>query len=575
MDVAGHPARGRVIRALVLVLVLISSRLSTGQVAQPVSPAASDRTPTIRQLFELSRWQEVVDNVAPLPAPDADLLYYQGSALAQLGRWDEARGALLAGHELAPRDKRFPLELAGVAFKQKSYSQAAAWLHVAQRIDPEDAYANDFLGTVYFLQGNLEGALKYWNRIGKPQIETVRPEYDLKISPVLLDHALSFAPAGPLLLPDLLTSRTRIEGLGVFVTPAVQIDARDDGKFDAVLNLQERSGWGNNAWEALFSTFRGVAYQTVYPAYFNVGHGAVNVTSLVRWDDQKRRFTGDVSGPLHQNPKWRYRLGVDLRNENWAIRDSFIGVAPVLGALNLRREAVGASITSFHSGRWDWSAGMEFSHRDYRNVVQGSALSSGLLAGAQLKQSAGIRYEVWRDPDHRLVVTSRASSQLARIWSQPSQIFAKAQGSLAAHWFPRSQGDDFETQVQVRGGGTAGTAPFDELYMLGLERDNDLWLRAHIGTRDGVKGSAPLGRRYVLTNAESDKNVYRNGLLTVKVGPFLDSGKITDASGSLGSQKWLCDTGLQTKVRILGVGLTFTWGKDLRTGNNAFYFSAR
>jgi hypothetical protein len=72
---------------------------------------------------------------------------------------------------------------------------------------------------------------------------------------------------------------------------------------------------------------------------------------------------------------------------------------------------------------------------------------------------------------------------------------------------------------------------------------------------------------------ESDKNVYGNGLLTVKVGPFLDSGKITDASGSLGSQKWLCDTGLQTKVRILGVGLTFTWGKDLRTGKNAFYFS--
>jgi hypothetical protein len=360
----------------------------------------------------------------------------------------------------------------------------------------------------------------------------------------------------------------------VFVAPDVQLAARDDGKFDAVLNLQERNGWGNNTWEALLSTFCGVVYETVFPAYFNVSHAAVNVTSLVRWDDQKRRFSADVSSPLHQNPKWRYRLGVDLRNENWVIRDSFTGVAPVLGALNLRREAVGAAIASFNSGRWDWSAGMEFSHRDYRSVFQGSALSPRLLlAGAQLKQSAGIRYEVWRDPDHRLVVSSRASSQLARIWSQPSQAFAKVQGALVTHWFPRAQGDDYETQVQVRGGRMAGTPPFDELYMLGLERDNDLWLRAHIGTRDGRKGSAPMGRRYFLTSTESDKNVLGNGLFTVKVGPFLDSGKITDPSGPLGSQKWLYDTGLQTKLRVLGMGLNFTWGKDLRTGHNAFYFT--
>ena len=39
-----------------------------------------------------------------------------------------------------------------------------------------------------------------------------------------------------------------------------------------------------------------------------------------------------------------------------------------------------------------------------------------------------------------------------------------------------------------------GKFPFDELFMLGLERDNDLEMRGHIGTRDGRKGSAPLGR---------------------------------------------------------------------------------
>ena len=107
-----------------------------------------------------------------------------------------------------------------------------------------------------------------------------------------------------------------------------------------------------------------------------------------------------------------------------------------------------------------------------------------------------------------------------------------------------------------------------------MERDTDRWMRPHVGTRDGRKGSAPLGRNYFLSNSEIDKNIYGNGLITLKLSPFLDSGKVTDPGGTLGSPKWLWDTGVQAKVRILGVGMTFVYGKDLRTGNNAFYFTA-
>ena len=62
---------------------------------------------------------------------------------------------------LQPGDTRFPLELAGVAFQQKLYPAVARHLLQALQLDPTDSYGNDFLGTVYFLQGNLEAALKY------------------------------------------------------------------------------------------------------------------------------------------------------------------------------------------------------------------------------------------------------------------------------------------------------------------------------------------------------------------------------------------------------------------------------
>jgi hypothetical protein len=70
-----------------------------------------------------------------------------------------------------------------------------------------------------------------------------------------------------------------------------------------------------------------------------------------------------------------------------------------------------------------------------------------------------------------------------------------------------------------------------------------------------------------------DKNVY-NGFLGMKLSPFLDIGKSTDSLVGLGSRKWLWDTGVQVKVRVLGVGFMVVYGKDLRSGNNALYFMA-
>jgi hypothetical protein len=219
-----------------------------------------------------------------------------------------------------------------------------------------------------------------------------------------------------------------------------------------------------------------------------------------------------------------------------------------------------------------WTLGVELSHRDFRNVVPGMALTPELLAkGYQIKQKAQFTYELWRSPEKRLTISSSGSSQAGRLWSQPGQSFEKLQGIIGMHWFPREQGDDYETQWRAHAGKTFGQIPFDELFMLGVDRDNDLPLRAHVGTRHGEKGSAPLGRNYFLSNWESDKHVYSNGILTVKLGPFLDTGKILDSSSNLGPHKWLFDLGPQAKINVLGVGVVLLYGKDLRTGNNAFY----
>jgi tetratricopeptide (TPR) repeat protein len=536
-------------------------------------PAQSDTSSSaLQQSFENQNWQEVLRLFEVTHAHTAGDYYYYGGALARLGRYGPAEQALLAGLRQRPADKRFPLELAGVAFRRKRYSEATHWLHRALELDPADDYANDFLGSTYFLADNLEAALKYWNRIAKPEIQEVRIQSPLQIRPALLDTALAFSPAEVFTAAELRASQLRVRGLGIFSRYSFDLAARNDGKFDLAFHAQELNGIGDTKLEAGISFLRGIFYQTVYPEYFNIAGTATNFQSLVRWDPEKRRVLASLSGPLRNNAKRRYGLGLDLRNENWSIRDSFTGPAPVLGALNLRRESGRAEITSSEGGRTAWTAGVELSHRDLRNLVPGSALTSTiLLQGFQLKQYLRAKYDLWRVPERRFVLNTDGSSELARIWSNPAQAFAKLQGSASGHWFPQFRGDDYETLVRVRGGKTFGDIPFDELFMLGLERDNELWMRAHIGTREGRKGSAPLGRNYFLASAETDKNVYGSGIFRVKLGPFLDTGTITDPVSGLGSPRWLVDIGAQAKFRVLGVGVVLSYGKDLRSGNNAFY----
>lgn len=556
---------------LSLAVVLLCVGLSLPAQMTATGPNAVQEA---QELAAGRHWDEIVRLLGPVHSRTADMDFYYGSALARLDRWPEAAIALQAGWQLASADPRFPIELAGIAFSQKHYPQAAFRLRQAIKLAPSDPYVNNFLGTVYFLDGNLEASLKYWNRSGKPEIANVRENPAYRVSPALLDRAFAFSPAAPLLLPEFLDTIQRIQGLGIFPQHRFDLIAREDGKFDVIFRSKERNGFGDSKLETLFMFLQGLPFQSVNPEFYNWRRDATNIKSLYRWDPQKRRINVQLSGPFESSAKYRYEVVTDLRNENWALRNSFTGEAPVLASLNLRHELVIFDLASYSSERLRWSSGAEFSHRDFRSVVPGAILTSELLAtGYQLKQLAQLRGVLWRQPEDRLTVDAETSSQFAHLWSWQSELFEKIQGSVDCRWFPRAEGDDFATRQQFRAGKTIGQAPFDELFMLGLERDNDLPMRAHIGTRDGRKGSAPLGRDYLLTSWETDKNVYTVGVMTIKIGPFLDVGKIANTSFMPGSGQWLSDTGVQAKLRIFGSGLVFSWGRDLRSGNNAFYFA--
>jgi tetratricopeptide (TPR) repeat protein len=565
------PRRARTSAIIFLLLLLLAWR-SPARAQESCSDTA--RLGAAQRAFDAGRYEDAARLAHGSDAQPADLDFLAGLSLAKLQRWKDSRAAFSSGHRKAPREARFLVELAGVDYKQRDARAAKRELRAALKLDRQDAYTREFLGTLYFLDGNLQAALKYWNTIEKPRLRNVSVQPPPKLDPLLLRAAIGFNAPQILTRDALLGAEARLANLGLYPHERMELSPASGGNYDATLHLPERDLWGDTWWEGALSLFSGLPYATVYPEIYNLGHAAVNFTSLLRWDSEKRRAHAEVSTPLLHDSRFRLRFYFDGRNENWNLTNTFFGAGPALTDLNLRRLAGGAEFRSVVNGRWSWSTGIEVANRSFQNLTTQAAAAGKTFFtnGDSLAYWARLDRALLRWPEHRFTVDGSAQGRVGREFARDLGSFGSVRGSLGAHWFPQAKGDDYEMQARVRAGRSFGDVPFDELFQLGIERDNDLWLRGHAGTSDGRKGAAPLGRRYFLANWEVDKNVYGNGFFTVKLGPFLDNGAIADWSGLFGSQRWLWDTGAQCKIRVLGtMTVILSYGRDLRGGRNAFY----
>jgi tetratricopeptide (TPR) repeat protein len=571
LDVVGGARKARVIRFLHVLVGLIF--LPLPGFAQDGRPEPG-RLAAAEKAFDARRWGEAA-RLAEGPADQSsELDLLRGLALSHLEKWDEAKAALEAGARKSPGDSRFPVELAGIAYKQKDFRLAKKELRTALRLNSHDAYTHEFLATIYFLEGNLEAALKYWNPEDKPRLRSVAVVPLLELSEPLGNRALAFNAPQVLTGDSLLVTESRLDNLGILSSRRTELTPAESGDYDLTLHVTERNLWGNSKAEGILSFLSGLPYATVYPELYNLGHRAVNLTSLVRWDAEKRRVFVDLSFPLYGDPSLRLRFYADARNENWNLSQTLFGPATPLTDLNMRDVVAGAEFRDVINGHWSWSAGAEAANRNFRNLS--SALSPAervfFTGGNSLAGWLGAKRTLVRVPERRFTLDSSVKATSGRDFAATLGPFATLQGALSARWFPRAQGDDYGMRWQIRAGATAGKASLDELFQLGVERDNDLWLRGQEGTIDARKGAAPLGRRYFLANWELDKNIYGNGLIGVKLGPFLDHGAIADSSGFFGSRGWLWDSGLQCKVRILGgVTVVLSYGRNLGGGKGVFY----
>src|SRR5262245_48482247 len=296
--------------------------------------------------------------------PSPEQSFQRGMDLAHAGQWENARAVFLQAATAAPFDKRFPVELAGVAYRMGDNAAAARHLHRALRLDPSDRYANEFLATLYYLDGNHEAALIYWNRIGKPRISSVTIEPPPVVRPSLLDGALRFASGETLSVREYRATQARLDSLDVFNRFRIDLAPRPGEQFDARVNWIALS-----RWTAVLSSVGDLPFQAVRLDLRNLGRRAISWGSFVRWDAQKRRASSSVSGPLSGGPKWRGKLFADARSETWTLgrQEDF----------RLRKAEAGAGIRLLVTDRMAWDSSVRLATRHFANAP---AFASGVSA---------------------------------------------------------------------------------------------------------------------------------------------------------------------------------------------------
>ena len=454
------------------------------------------------------------------------------------------------------------VELASKSYRDGDREQAKGYLNQLLKSNPKDRYANHFLGALYAMDGNLEAALKYWNRIGEPRIEQIKMEPLPPVDAVLMDRAFAIAPASPLLRADYLETQSRLQMMGIFKKYDFRLKPREQTQtFDLIVRPQIRKGTLASKLKIATLVARGALTGMIEPEFHNIHGTAINSTSFISWQQHRNRFSSSLSFPLGKDARSRLRIFADHKSETWSL-DS---------ALHLRKWETGVEAGKAWNDRLSWKSGLKISDRTFDNSEESSSLfEEGLLIDA----FGQVDFSLLRIPEKRFTLHSTTSAGTGKFLNggkRPS--FVHVENSLQLKWFPQPVGEDLVVTATVHMGQLLGSAPFDEFFSMGADRNMDLRLRAHRSRRDPY-GENPFSTGYMLLNGDVSKTIFENGKVRWRLIPFTDLAAINRTELWTGPQ-WFLDLGMQSGLEFFhSVELMVSYGKDLRTGRNVIYFGA-
>jgi hypothetical protein len=209
-------------------------------------------------------------------------------------------------------------ELAGVRFSQKRWRDAAAFAEQAVAIDAQDAYAWDVLGSSLFMLDDPLGALRAWNRIGKPRINLVRIERLERTRYQLVSETLDLHPNSLLTAAAFERARRRLGELPDRATARLSLRPEAGGfaTVDVVVSERPMRPHGTTEWAAMAAR-TAVDRELAVSVPGVTGQGELWTASW-RWWEERPRVAFGFAAPRIAGLPGVWRFDGSLETETYA-----------------------------------------------------------------------------------------------------------------------------------------------------------------------------------------------------------------------------------------------------------------
>src|SRR5262245_21670482 len=422
-------------------------------------------------------------------------------------------------------------ELAGVRFSERRWNDAVTLAQEALERDPHDDYAWDVLGSSLFMQDNNGGALRAWNRIGKPRVNLVNIEGIQHARYQAVAEALAIRPNALLTAETFERAQRRLSEWPdrTATRLAFRPDAAGFATVDVIVAEHSTRPHGPAEWSAVAAR-SAIDREVTFAAPGFTGQGELWSASW-RWWNHRPRVAVALATPRAGRLPGVWRVDASWETQAY----SFDAVAPLVRE---SRAHGGLTVSDWITGRVRYSVGGGL------DVFDG-ARKTAFVSGTLERRFLADRVSLSTDATHRSPINGgrglatvgaaasvRSSTQLRR-W-----VFRTTAGA-------QQSSDDAPFAVWSGAGEGHARAPL---------------LRAHTLLDGGVidaRGSA-FGRTLAYANVETQRWFERPRLARVGVAGFTDfaranrglAGSSTDVQIDLGGGLRIKIPGTEGVMRV-------------------------
>lgn len=506
------------------------------------------------------------DALASKPAPD---VYIElGRAYLLLKEYQRAEDTLKEGGRRYPQDPRFHNQLADLYLENNDREAARSALHDALAIDPNNSYASDLLATIGMSEGQVQSALRYWNKGGRPLINDILHNYYLKFGSWVVRDAVAFHPGGVLSYSQWKTTESRLLETDNFTNVGLEVEpTKVPDQFNAVLRTTTKK---NRLEDIAFDLLKGAPIETLFFDIWNIGNSGINFNSDYRWETGRRRVDSQFKMPIPLPGLLYLETGGTWRLERWDLT-TILPQNKAEALFDYKSIGPRAHVKIIPHYRVELGAGFEYRNRNPKGTLPQLYVNQhkmGLFSAEATVRLVDRRYE------NRLLLEGFAARRSVVGDMQFSGGTVQLDNRVTLSKDTRTFLD-----WSLKTGTSRGQLPVEQYFMLGLDTYAVNPLRAHTLPNHGHYGNSPMGTDFALVNTDLERrlatiplfNAVNIPYLTVKWQVFFDGAKNWDRNHIFQQGKLLLDTGGGVRLETPTHALNLIYGRSLRDGNNVFF----